>query len=204
MLRWFGEPFDIIFAAVDQQQLVNPWQRSTQIVASLDYAKQDEVRERVWQQHWDMVIIDEAHKCSAYTKRSNSRGDEAEKTKRYPKKQAWGYKPGVAAVRVMSEALRGFSFSKRLDIGDPKDDFVFELRNGSRRALALWTAADQQREVVLPLPTGAGTLVSYEGVGVESGVKIPVQWPANALKLTLNNWPKYLLMDGEHACRAAP
>ncbi len=25
MLRWFGEPFDIIFAAVDQQQLVNPF-----------------------------------------------------------------------------------------------------------------------------------------------------------------------------------
>ena len=28
MLRWFGEPFDIIFSAVDQQQLTNPWQRS--------------------------------------------------------------------------------------------------------------------------------------------------------------------------------
>ncbi|HQK75794.1 MAG TPA: DEAD/DEAH box helicase, partial [Candidatus Hydrogenedentes bacterium] len=83
LLRWFGEPFDMIFAAVDQQQLVNPWQRSTQVVASLDYAKQDDVRERIWQQRWDMVVIDEAHKCSAYTKHSSSRGDEAEKTKRY-------------------------------------------------------------------------------------------------------------------------
>ncbi|MGD0650918.1 MAG: helicase-related protein [Verrucomicrobiia bacterium] len=83
MLRWFGEPFDIIFSAVDQQQLTNPWQRSSQVIASLDYAKQDEVRERVWQQKWDMVIIDEAHKCSAYTKKSSTRGDEAEKTKRY-------------------------------------------------------------------------------------------------------------------------
>lgn len=83
LLRWFGEPFDVIFSAVDQQQLVNPWQRSTQVIASIDYAKQDEVRERVWQQRWDIVIIDEAHKCSAYTKRSTTRGDEAEKTKRY-------------------------------------------------------------------------------------------------------------------------
>lgn len=83
MLRWFGEPFDIIFSAVDQQQLTNPWQRSSQVIASLDYAKQDEVRERVWQQKWDLVIIDEAHKCSAYTKKSTTRGDEAEKTKRY-------------------------------------------------------------------------------------------------------------------------
>jgi superfamily II DNA or RNA helicase len=67
MQRWFGETFDMIFAAVDQQQLTNPWQRSTQVVASLDYAKQDDVRERIWQQHWDLVIIDEAHKCSART-----------------------------------------------------------------------------------------------------------------------------------------
>ena len=67
MLRWFGEPFDIIFSAVDQQQLTNPWQRSSQIIASIDYAKQDGVRERVWQQRWDLVIIDEAHKCSART-----------------------------------------------------------------------------------------------------------------------------------------
>src|SRR5262249_6698527 len=30
MLRWFGESFDIIFSAVDQHQLVNPWHRATQ------------------------------------------------------------------------------------------------------------------------------------------------------------------------------
>jgi len=83
MLRWFGESFDMIFSAVDQQQLTNPWQRSNQVIASIDYAKQDDVRERVWQQRWDLVIIDEAHKCSAYTKRSTGRGDEVEKTKRY-------------------------------------------------------------------------------------------------------------------------
>jgi len=83
LLRWFGEPFDIVFSAVDQQQLVNPWQRCNQVISSLDYAKQEDVRERVWQQKWDLVIIDEAHKCSAYTKHSATRGDEAEKTKRY-------------------------------------------------------------------------------------------------------------------------
>jgi superfamily II DNA or RNA helicase len=83
LLRWFGENFDIIFAAVDQQQLVNPWQRSSQVIASIDYAKQDDVRERVWQQHWDLVIIDEAHKCSAYTKAQSGRADEVAETKRY-------------------------------------------------------------------------------------------------------------------------
>jgi SNF2 family DNA or RNA helicase len=83
MLRWFGEPFEMIFAAVDQQQLVNPWQRATQVVASIDYAKQDDVRERIWQQPWDLVIIDEAHKCSAYTRSQSGRNDEVSETKRY-------------------------------------------------------------------------------------------------------------------------
>ena len=92
MLRWFGESFDIIFSAVDQQQLINPWQRSIQVIASLDYAKQDDVRERVWQQRWDLVIIDEAHKCSAYTKstvrpRRRGREDQALPTRRAPDRQ---------------------------------------------------------------------------------------------------------------------
>ncbi len=83
MLRWFGEAFDIIFSAVDQQQLVNPWQRSTQVIVSMDYAKQDDVRERVGQQRWDFLVIDEAHKCSAYTKSQAGRSDEVAETKRY-------------------------------------------------------------------------------------------------------------------------
>ena len=84
MLRWFGEPFDIIFSAVDQQQLVNPWERSSQIVASMDYAKQDNVRDRVWRQKWDLLIIDEAHKCSARTT-SGGKGREprVDATRRY-------------------------------------------------------------------------------------------------------------------------
>jgi len=84
MQRWFGETFDIIFSAVDQQQLSNPWQRSSQVIASLDYAKQDDVRERVWQQRWHLVIIDEAHKCSARTTSGGStREPRVATTKRY-------------------------------------------------------------------------------------------------------------------------
>ncbi len=83
LLRFFGESFQIIHAGNDQQQLLNLWQRESQVITSLDYAKQDDVRERVWQQKWDLIVVDEAHKCSAYTKRSSGRGDEVEKTKRY-------------------------------------------------------------------------------------------------------------------------
>jgi len=83
LLRFFGETFQIIHSGNDQQQLINLWQRESQVIASMDYAKQESVRERVWQQRWDVVVIDEAHKCSAYTKRRSGRSPEAEKTKRY-------------------------------------------------------------------------------------------------------------------------
>jgi SNF2 family DNA or RNA helicase len=82
LLRFFGETFQIIHTGNDQQQLINLWQRESQVITSMDYAKQEDIRERVWQPHWDMVIVDEAHKCSAYTKRSGGKV-EAEKTKRY-------------------------------------------------------------------------------------------------------------------------
>ncbi|MDE0416418.1 MAG: helicase-related protein [bacterium] len=83
LLRFFNEPFQIIHSANDQQQLLNLWERERQVVSSIDYAKQDDVRQRVWQQQWDLIIIDEAHKCSAYTKRASGREDEVERTKRY-------------------------------------------------------------------------------------------------------------------------
>ena len=82
LLRWFGEPFDIIFSALDQQQLVNPWQKSSQVISSIDYAKQDDVRKRVWAQQWDLLIIDEAHKCSAYTKKRSGRADDRRRKSR--------------------------------------------------------------------------------------------------------------------------
>jgi hypothetical protein len=83
LLRWFSESFEPIDAARDKWSLTNPWAKENQAIASIDYAKQDDVRKRVWQQCWDLVVIDEAHKCSAYTKSRSNRSDEVAETKRY-------------------------------------------------------------------------------------------------------------------------
>jgi len=83
LLKWFDEAFEIVDAARDKGQLINPWQKEPLVISSLDYAKQEDVRERVWGQHWDLVVIDEAHKCSARTKSSVGRSDEVDKTRRY-------------------------------------------------------------------------------------------------------------------------
>ena len=83
LLRFFNEYFVIVDAELDRQQAVNIWQKENQIITSIDYAKQEGVRERIWQQNWDIVIVDEAHKCSAHTKRRSNRSPEREATKRY-------------------------------------------------------------------------------------------------------------------------
>lgn len=56
----------------------NPWLRENQIVTSIDFAKREDVLPSLSSSHFDLVIIDEAHKMSAYRY-----GDNTEKTSRY-------------------------------------------------------------------------------------------------------------------------
>jgi len=83
LLRFFNEYFIIVDAELDRHQAINIWQKENQIITSIDYAKQEGVRERIWQQNWDIIVVDEAHKCSARTKRRSNHAPEREATKRY-------------------------------------------------------------------------------------------------------------------------
>lgn len=62
----FDEVFEIIRAELAKDQLAgNVWQRFPQCIASIDFAKQDDVTPDLLRADWDLVIIDEAHKCAA-------------------------------------------------------------------------------------------------------------------------------------------
>ncbi len=75
----FSETFEVINSNLVKNQLAgNPWERFRQCIASIDFAKRDEVMPSILQVEWDLVIIDEAHKCSARTQ-----GDELRRTGRY-------------------------------------------------------------------------------------------------------------------------
>jgi superfamily II DNA or RNA helicase len=84
-----SEKFDEYFELLDSHRVKwqlggNPWQQNDRVIASLDFAKRDEVMPDLLLADWDLVVIDEAHKCSAV-----SRWDPAEerekldRTKRY-------------------------------------------------------------------------------------------------------------------------
>lgn len=75
----FSETFEVINSGLAKGQLAgNPWERFRQCVASIDFAKREDVCPGIFQVDWDLVIIDEAHKCSARTQ-----GDDLRRTGRY-------------------------------------------------------------------------------------------------------------------------
>jgi superfamily II DNA or RNA helicase len=75
----FDENFEIMTSERIRGTLTsNPWNEYNRCIASIDLVKREEVRDRLLEADWDMVIIDEAHKCSARTD-----GDKVTKTQRY-------------------------------------------------------------------------------------------------------------------------
>jgi superfamily II DNA or RNA helicase len=56
----------------------NIWTRENQLIASIDFAKQDDIAMSLASSHFDLIIVDEAHKMSAYRY-----GEKLDKTGRY-------------------------------------------------------------------------------------------------------------------------
>ncbi|RBM22969.1 helicase-related protein [Streptomyces sp. PT12] len=82
MLDKFDEQFEVVSSEQVRHQLgKNPWERYPLVVSSIDFAKRDDVRDDLFRSQWDLVIVDEAHKASAYTKRGKE--ERVVKTKRY-------------------------------------------------------------------------------------------------------------------------
>jgi len=77
------EKFGEVFSEVSRESMVssygvNVWDQGTNYIVSMDFAKQDDVLDSLKETHWDIVIVDEAHKLSAYRF-----GQKTEKSQRY-------------------------------------------------------------------------------------------------------------------------
>jgi len=81
--REMKEKFDETFIVFDRNTLnahygENPWLKNDQIITSLDFAKQEDILTSLSSSHFDLVIVDEAHKLSAYRY-----GNKLDRTQRY-------------------------------------------------------------------------------------------------------------------------
>ena len=75
----FEENFtQVTRALVNAYPQENVWNREQQLITSMDFARQDEIRGAIANADFDLIIVDEAHKMAAY-----QYGDKVEKTKRY-------------------------------------------------------------------------------------------------------------------------
>lgn len=65
----FRESFDIIRGDVLRANYgTNPWQDRNQVIASVSWVSViEDARESLLRSHWDLIIVDEAHKMSAYS-----------------------------------------------------------------------------------------------------------------------------------------
>ena len=70
MLDKFHENFEIIRSDVLRATYgSNPWQEKNQVITSISWVSRiEDAKESLLSSHWDLVIVDEAHKMSAYSR----------------------------------------------------------------------------------------------------------------------------------------
>ena len=81
--RELKERFQEHFTLIDRNTFdahygENPWLRESHVITSIDFAKRDDILPSLSSVEWDLVIVDESHKLSAY-----KYGDKLSKTERY-------------------------------------------------------------------------------------------------------------------------
>lgn len=65
-------------SVMDASWAENVWEERNQCLTSLDFVKQDDILNSIKSSQWDLVVVDEAHKMSAY-----KYGNKIDKTQRY-------------------------------------------------------------------------------------------------------------------------
>jgi len=75
----FQEPFVVIDRGLlDAHYAENGWQKESQVITSIDFAKRKEILPLLTGTNWDLVVVDEAHKMAAY-----KYGEKLTRTERY-------------------------------------------------------------------------------------------------------------------------
>ncbi|PWV37726.1 MAG: helicase [Desulfurococcaceae archaeon] len=82
-VRELREKFQEHFTPIDREHFkthygINPWEKESRVITSMDFAKQDDILPSLENVRWDLVIVDEAHKMAAYRY-----GNKSKKTQRY-------------------------------------------------------------------------------------------------------------------------
>ena len=113
----FRQQFEVLNGAVLRSQYgANPWQDRNQVITSVSWVSRiDDARESLLRSHWDLIVVDEAHKMSATAKSKTlayQLGEElAQRTDHYLLMTATPHKGDPAAfslfLRLLDEDIYG-------------------------------------------------------------------------------------------------
>ena len=95
-------------------------------------------------------------------------------------------KPAFFAVKTMTQTLKGYSITHRIDTGCD-GDFILHLRKDDHNAYAFWTMGNDH-ETYLPVDAGEGALVDILGNGHA------ISWSDKGLQVALSPNPQYLII----------
>jgi hypothetical protein len=99
-------------------------------------------------------------------------------------------KPAYLAAKTLTTVLGGFSFSKRLVLGD-EDEHVLLFAKGEEVRLAAWTTSPTPRTVLIPASPGRFRVTAHTGEILPA-----VAAHAKGLSVILGDSPQYLVPDG--------
>ncbi|MCS7301716.1 MAG: DEAD/DEAH box helicase [Fimbriimonadales bacterium] len=133
MKEKFSENFIVVDRPVQNAHWGrNVWLEQAQVITSMDFAKQESILTTLREAHWDLVIVDEAHKMAAY-----QYGSKTSKTSRYQ------------LGELLSQRTHGLLFlTATPHRGDPENFRLFLdlLRPGFFGTVELLEQSVQQRD----------------------------------------------------------
>lgn len=107
--------------------------------------------------------------------------------------QVFTPKPAYYAAKTVNVFLDGYSFSKRIDVGDDNDYvFLFQNSDATGSGQFRWTAwtTGSPHDVVIPLSVGNYDVTSYLGDTLPS-----LSASSSGLTIKLNDSPQYLVVS---------
>ena len=96
-------------------------------------------------------------------------------------------KPAYRAAQTLTSLLDGLRFEKRIAVGNA-EDYVLLFGNDDRQILAVWTVADDARQIRVPAEVGAFGVISH------TGERLPtISATAEGLLVGASGAPQYLV-----------
>ncbi len=105
------------------------------------------------------------------------------------RKPVYNPKPAYIAAKTFNEIFRGFSYKRRLYVGND-DVYILVFSNGQNVRLAAWTTMKEPQTITIPCSPGTFKAITYLGEALTD-----LSTDLNSLRVTVTDAPIYLIPE---------